>query len=375
MRRILYLSGTRADYGLMRRTLFSISRHSELELGIVVTGMHLDPLYGETVQEIEGDGLRIAGRIATHFGSNESFMARAIAATIKGCCEILERERPDMLMLLGDRGEMLAGAIAALHLNIPIVHIHGGERSGTVDEPVRHAISKLAHIHLTATDDAAQRLVRMGERSDSVFCVGAPGLDGLESEAIFSKKELLEKSGIAEGIPIALMIFHPVVQNANDGPRQVAEIISALRKGGFAIVGLRPNADFGGDAIRNLLDTESGSPDFKLYTHFPRQEFISWMAVADVMIGNSSAGIIEAASFGTPVINVGSRQNLRERNANVLDSEADEVAILSALDHILEVGRFPCNNIYGDGDSASRITDLLANIDLPSSLLDKACAY
>ena len=171
------------------------------------------------------------------------------------------------------------------------------------------------------------------------------------------------------------MVFHPVVQNADDGPRQVTEIISALRENGFAIVGLRPNADFGGDAIRNTLDSEADSGEFKLYTHFPRQEFVSWMAVADVMIGNSSAGIIEAASFGTPVINVGSRQNLRERNANVVDVDADAAAISAALNHVLKTGRFPIRNIYGNGDSAERLADLLATIELPPSLLDKACAY
>ena len=375
MRRILYLSGTRADYGLMRRTLFRISQHDQMDLGIIATGMHLDPRFGQTVHEIERDGFRIAGRIETDLGSSESFMARAIADTVRGCCDILEAERPDILLLLGDRGEMLAGAIAALHLNIPIAHIHGGERSGTVDEPVRHAISKLAHIHLTATTDAAERLVKMGEHSDNVYCLGAPGLDGLQADAVFSKEQLLEKSGIPDGLPIALMVFHPVVQNADDGPRQVTEIISALRENGFAIVGLRPNADLGGDAIRNVLDSEADSGELKLYTHFPRQEFVSWMAVADVMIGNSSAGIIEAASFGTPVINVGSRQNLRERNVNVVDVDADAAAISAALNHVLKTGRFPIRNIYGNGDSAERIVDLLATIDLPPSLLDKACAY
>jgi UDP-hydrolysing UDP-N-acetyl-D-glucosamine 2-epimerase len=174
-----------------------------MDLGIIATGMHLDPRFGQTVHEIERDGFRIAGRIETDLGSSESFMARAIADTVRGCCDILEAERPDILLLLGDRGEMLAGAIAALHLNIPIAHIHGGERSGTVDEPVRHAISKLAHIHLTATTDATERLVKMGEHSDNVYCLGAPGLDGLQADAVFSKEQLLEKSGIPDGLPIA----------------------------------------------------------------------------------------------------------------------------------------------------------------------------
>ncbi|MGL5840126.1 MAG: UDP-N-acetylglucosamine 2-epimerase [Sphingorhabdus sp.] len=375
MRHILYLTGTRADYGLMQRTLMAIDRHPELNLGLVVTGMHLDPRFGDTVKEIEADGLRIAGRIPNDFDGGRSFMARAIADAISGCCDIFERERPDLVLLLGDRGEMLAGAIAAIHLNIPIAHLHGGERSGTVDEPVRHAISKLTHLHLTATTDAADRLICMGEHRDCIFTVGAPGLDGLTEDARLSRDELLTMAGLSSGSRIALMVFHPVVQSAKDGGRQIKAILSALRARGYTIIGLRPNADLGGELIRAVLESEKAAADLKLYTHMQRSEFVSWMAAADVMIGNSSAGIIEAASFGTPVINVGSRQQLRERNANVLDTEPDPLALIDALIEVERKGRFQAANIYGDGHSAPRIASLLAQLPLEPSLLDKACAF
>jgi GDP/UDP-N,N'-diacetylbacillosamine 2-epimerase (hydrolysing) len=359
----------------MKHTLTAIADHAQLDLGIVVTGMHLDARFGETVREIEADGFRIVGRIATDFCIGESFMARGIAKIIAGCCDMLEEEKPDLMLLLGDRGEMLAGAIAAIHLNIPIVHIHGGERSGTIDEPVRHAISKLSHIHLTATADAAARLIKMGERQDCVYCVGAPGLDGLASDAVFPRAELIARSGLNDASKIALLVFHPVVQTAEGGSRQIAEILSALRQQNFEIVGLRPNADLGGEAIRAVLEREEKLGHLKLFTHFARNEFVSWMAAADVMIGNSSAGIIEAATFGTPVINVGSRQQLRERNENVLDVAACANAIAEALEKVCGRGRFSDQNIYGDGKSAERIAALLAALELNRSILDKACVY
>jgi GDP/UDP-N,N'-diacetylbacillosamine 2-epimerase (hydrolysing) len=279
------------------------------------------------------------------------------------------------MLLLCDRGEMLAGAIAAIHLNTPVAHIHGGERSGTIDEPVRHAITKLSHIHLTATADAAERLLKMGERQDCVHCVGAPGLDGLVSDAAIPRAELIARAGLNESADIALLVFHPVVQTADDGPRQIATILAELRQHNFEIVGLRPNADFGGNAIRAFLEQEEKSGHLKLFTHFRRDEFVSWMATADVMIGNSSAGIIEAATFGTPVINVGSRQQLRERNKNVVDVAPDGTAIAEALAQVRKHGRFPKQNIYGDGNSAERIAALLADVELNPSLLDKSCVY
>jgi GDP/UDP-N,N'-diacetylbacillosamine 2-epimerase (hydrolysing) len=374
-RKIYYLSGTRADYGLMRHSLAAIAAHEGIDLGIIVTGMHLDARFGSTWREIEADGHRIVGTIPNALTGDNASMARDIAATIEGCCDIFATERPDLLLLLGDRGEMLAGAIAAIHDNVFVAHIHGGERSGTVDEPVRHAISRLAHLHLPATEDGAMRLERMGERADCIFVVGAPGLDHLERGACISRAELMASMGWANDSRVALLVFHPVVQTADDGARQVAAILAALRSERYKIVGLRPNADTGGEAIRAMLEQHGDDPDLQLHTHLPRDAFVSWMAIADVMIGNSSSGIIEAASFGTPVINVGNRQRLRERNHNVRDVDASEEQIGAALAQVRQSGRFAQRNLYGDGQSARRIAQLLAEIPLPTTLLDKACAY
>lgn len=375
-RRVAYVTGTRADYGLMRRTLAEIDGRQDLSLQIVVTGMHLMTDHGHTVDEIATDGFDIAALIPVALdGATGASMARAIGTMIIEMTVVFERDRPDIVVLLGDRGEMLAGALAALHLNIPIAHIHGGERSGTIDEPVRHAISKLSHYHLVATQAAGDRLTRMGEHSEMVHVVGAPGLDGLEADAIFSVHQCRTSFGLDPDAPIALLVFHPVVQEASEGGRYLRAILSVLREKAIQSVIVRPNADAGATDILAVLDEEGDSDDVQVITHMPRGEFVSWMRAADFMIGNSSAGIIEAASFGTPVINIGSRQNLRERNANVIDIAPEASAIADAVDRALDIGRFAPQNIYGDGQAAGRIADLLATLPVGSQILDKCCAY
>ncbi|MBS0307497.1 MAG: UDP-N-acetylglucosamine 2-epimerase (hydrolyzing) [Proteobacteria bacterium] len=376
MRKICYISGTRADFGLMRSMLQAMHRDTDFALSIVVTGMHLAEQYGNTVTEIEAAGLPVTARVAVDMATpSGAGMARNIGIMLGGFVDALESIRPDLVLLLGDRGEMLAGALAAIHLNIPVAHIHGGERSGTVDEPVRHAISKLSHFHFVATEGARERLIRMGELPAHVWVSGAPGLDGIEAAVIADRAELLRDVGFDEKKAVALMVYHPVLQEAAAAGRQAAQILDALKRQGVQVIALKPNADAGSDGVRQVLDARQADPDVRVVTHFPRDRFVSWMAVADLMIGNSSAGIIEAASFGTPVINVGSRQNLRERNANVIDVDTDELAIDEAISRVLKQGRLERHNIYGDGHAGERILALLRQLSLDSSLLAKANAY
>lgn len=375
-RRIAYVSGTRADFGLMRATLDRVERHPDLALMLLVTGMHLDSRYGETVREIEQAGFRIADRIPADMRTNSGAeMARGIAAMVAGFTATLEREQPDLTLLLGDRGEMLAGAIAAIHLNIPVAHIHGGERSGTVDEPVRHAISKLSHYHFTATEEARERLIRMGEDEARIFVTGAPGIVGLEAVPRRSRAELARDAGLDPDRPIALMVFHPVLQDAEDAGAETATLLRVLERKGLQVIALLPNADAGSQHIRVLLEQHRDRAWIKVMTHLPRPEFVEWMAAANVMIGNSSSGIIEAATFGTPVVNIGTRQYLRERNANVIDVDASETAIDEGVDRALALGHRPPANIYGDGQADVRIADLLASVPLDRHVLRKFNAY
>jgi GDP/UDP-N,N'-diacetylbacillosamine 2-epimerase (hydrolysing) len=375
-RRICYVSGTRADFGLMEATLQAIHADARLELGILATGMHLSAAHGHTLRDIEASGLPVLATVPVDVSPpTGATMARNLGQMLTAFVPLLQEHRPDVVLLLGDRGEMLAGALAAIHLNIPVAHIHGGERSGTVDEPVRHAISKLSHFHFTATADARERLVRMGEAPERIWVTGAPGLDGLRELATRSRAELAAEAGLDPSRPVALMVFHPVLQEAASAGAQAQAVVDSLKRHGVQILALLPNADAGSDAIRELLAQRRDAGDLQLVTHFPRRDFASWMAAADLMVGNSSAGIIEAASFGTPVVNIGMRQNLRERNANVVDCAAEPKAIGAAVDGALRRARFPSQNAYGDGATGPRIAGLLASVPLDPQVLMKTNAY
>lgn len=376
IRKVCYVSGTRADFGLMAHTLREVSLRSDVSLGVVATGMHLSDRFGRTESQIEAAGLPIVARVpVTLEPATGLTMARALGAMVSGFAEAFDRIQPQIVLLLGDRGEMLAGAIAAVHLNIVVAHVHGGERSGTVDEPVRHAVSKLAHYHFVATEESRHRLVRMGEHSDRIHVVGAPGLDQLRLSPPVSRETLFRALNLDPSRSTALLIHHPVVQQPGEGGKEVQAIIAALRSRSLQVLAVRPNSDAGSDAIWHALDELASDPSIRIVTSLSRADFIGWMSHVEVMVGNSSAGIIEAASLGTPVVNVGTRQNLRERNPNVIDSLPDESAIVAALDLAAQRGRYSMQNVYGDGRSAARISGLLASIPLGENVLTKCNAY
>jgi GDP/UDP-N,N'-diacetylbacillosamine 2-epimerase (hydrolysing) len=360
----------------MQSTLQMIVDQPGLDLDLVVTGMHLSRRFGNTVDEIVASGLRVAARIPVAIEeSTGAVMARNLAATLAGCVDAFERLHPDIVLLLGDRGEMLAGALAAIHLNIPIAHIHGGERSGTVDEPVRHAISKLAHFHFVSSGDARDRLVGMGERSEHVFVSGAPGLDGLVELAALGRDELCAGAGFDPAAPLGLVVYHPVLQEAAEAEDQTRALVEACLSRQLQLMAVMPNSDAGNAGVRRVLDACADLPRVRVRTHLPRREFLSWMAACDLMVGNSSSGIIEAASFGTPVVNVGIRQNLRERNANVMDVSARGDELAAAVDRALAHGRYPLHNVYGDGQAGRRIVAWLLAADLSADVLLKANTY
>lgn len=378
-RSIAYVTGTRADYGLMRRTLREIDGDDRLNLSIIATGQHLHPGFGDTVREIEADGFRIRDRIAAgSSGAGSLQMSAAIGRQIDGLSEAFERERPDIVLLLGDRGEMLAGAIAGLHAGAAVVHIHGGERSGTVDEPVRHAISKLSHVHLAATEMAAERLRRMGEDDWRIHVVGAPGLDDIHERDPRGRAELFRSAGFDPDKPAAVMVFHPVVQDAGAAGAQVRAVLDALAAAGLQILLMDPNSDAGGAAIRREIETFAAAAPVAVRreTHLPRPVYLAWLAAADLLIGNSSSGVIESASLGIPCVNVGDRQNARDRNGNVVDVPRFEAAGLrDGIDRALALGRRDWTNIWGDGHTAPRIADALAGLELTPELFRKLNAY
>lgn len=376
MRKVFYVSGTRADFGLMEDTLKKIHSHPELSLSVIVTGMHLLEDFGNTWQEIENAGLDIVHKVSVSLSeSSKRDMSLAIGENIIAYTHILEIENPDVLLLLGDRGEMLAGAIAAAHLNIPVVHIHGGERSGTIDESIRHAITKFAHYHLVATENSRQRLIRMGEMPDNIVVTGAPGLDSIVNLKFAQKELLFSRYELNPNKPLFIVLFHPVVQQTESLSEQVNNLLSVVFELGQPVLILMPNSDAGSQDIKREIDKFEDHPNLKLAIHVPRNDFLSLVKYADVLVGNSSSGIIEAASLGTPALNIGTRQNLRERNANVVDVGTSQTEIRNGLKQAMSIRGKKWTNVYGDGRASDRIVGFLNDVILDNAILEKANAY
>lgn len=374
--KIHYVTGSRADFGLMQRCLQAIDAEVSLDLAIVVTGQHTVEQYGYTAREVRDSGLRVLCEIPVPLsGAAGGEMARGLAREIVGFVETWEKERPDLVLVLGDRGEMLAASLAAVHLGIFVAHIHGGELSGTLDESFRHAISKLAHFHLVATEDSAKRLTRMGERRELISIIGAPGLVGITDGARRDRDWLTARFGLPAEEKVALVVFHPVVQEAEDAGHQVRAVVEAVALAGPLPIIMRPNSDAGGKHIDSYLDRLAADKSVRVETHLDRPTYLKTLASCDLMIGNSSSGIIESASFDVACVNVGSRQDGRFRNGNTIDVGIVKTdTVLEAVERALKLTP-PFTNGYGDGSADRRMVQFLTDLQLDPAILKKRNAY
>lgn len=380
---IVYISGSRADYGLMRNTLIEIAKHLGLKLTVIGAGMHLLAEFGMTINSIKKDGkeqgFEVVQLNATYKDDERASMAEFVGQFIVELTRVLKELKPNMLLVVGDRGEMLAGADVGTYLGICIVHVHGGEVSSTVDEVARHAITKLAHIHLASTKESAERIVKMGEEKKNVHVVGAPGIDDIIKVSI-KKYELEKRLGIKLADSFAIVTQHPVSAEIGEVKKQIKETIEAVLSAGLQAVIIYPNADAGGRAMIEVIEQYRNNPSISIFKSLKREEFLGLMKHASVMIGNSSAGIIEAVSFKLPVVNVGTRQSGRQRECNVIDAGYDRKKILAAIKKALDDKKFrlalsKCNSPYGDGKTAQRIAKLLAEIKVDNKLLQKRITY
>jgi UDP-hydrolysing UDP-N-acetyl-D-glucosamine 2-epimerase len=379
-RKILYITGTRADYGLMKSVLKAIEEHPKLELEIVATGMHLMPEFGTTMNEIKKDGFKIHEIEATYENDNKESMVSFVGKLIQLLTNKVEEIKPDIILLLGDRGEMLAGAIVGTYLTIPVAHLAGGDITSTVDEHARHAITKLAHIHFPATEKSAERIIKLGEDPSNVFVVGAPGLDSILNENLIEPTKLSEKYNLDLSKPILLVVQHPVTTEVDEAPDHIRETLEA-------IVGLRhqtiliyPNADAGGRKMIEVIKQYEKYPFIKTFKSIPRKEYLSLMKIASVMVGNSSSGIVEAISFGLPVVNIGSRQEGRERAENVIDVDYNKEEIKAAIEEALGDEDFKekvknCKNPFGDGKAGPKVANIVSNIKIDKCLVKKKLTY
>ena len=378
--KIHYVTGSRADFGLMRRVLQYLDAQEGLDVACIVTGQHLLKKYGNSRDDIVTSGLRIACDIPVALsGLDGAQMGRALATELLGFIDFWQQDQPDLVMVLGDRGEMLAATLAAIHLGVHVAHIHGGELSGTLDESFRHAISKLAHFHFPANGDAAERLRRMGEHPDHIWTTGAPGLVGVAEGILYDPNWLEKRFDLkVTGAPV-LMGFHPVVQQAAQAAEQTAQILQLLMEQDCHGLIMRPNSDAGAELIDQELDRFATSPEnggrFRILAHLERSEYLNCLANCDLMIGNSSSGIIESASFDLVCLNLGDRQNGRLRNANVVDCpDIDLKQMRTAYLKALTL-QPPFENAYGDGKTAERMADILPNLPLTQKTLSKVNAY
>jgi len=376
-RKIAVVTSSRADYSHLYWPLRDLSRHPSVDLRIIAMGPHLSPEFGHTFAEIERDGFPIAARVECLLSSDSDLgMAKTIGVATLSFADLLGRMRPDLLLLIADRYEMLAPASVALALRIPIAHIEGGEVSeGAIDDAVRNALTKMGHIHFTSTNVAQQRVIAMGEEAWRVHQAGAPSLDHLRRRTLLTREELKVRLQIELSQPAILVSYHPVTL-AHDTTEEAGALFAALGEVPEALIFCYPNADAGSRSLiertRAFLATRGRG---RIFTNLDSVTYWSLLRQVRTLVGNSSSGIMETASFALPTVNIGMRQQGRERAANVLDAAADKTAILKTIEEArsqeFRNSLQGMVNPYGDGHASEKIVEILTTVPLGRELLIK----
>jgi len=384
-RRIGVVTTSRADYSHLYWPLRELAAHPDVELGVLTLGAHLSPEFGATIKEIERDGFPILARIECLLSSDtDTGMAKTIGIAILGLADALTSWRPDLLLLIADRYEMLAPASVALALRIPIAHIEGGEVSqGAIDDQVRNALTKMAAIHFTSTPAARRRVIAMGEEAWRIHHAGAPSLDHISRSTLLNRAALEAKLGLALSPPTLVVAWHPVTI-LRDTNAEAEAFFAALAQAPGQLIFVYPNSDAGSLAlIERTKVLASTRAQTHLFVNLDAVTYWSLLRNADAIVGNSSSGIMEAASFALPAVNVGMRQQGRERARNVIDTPAETAAILSAINQALNPEfrktLLGMANPYGDGTAAKTIAHVLTTVQLegllvkqPAPLVDAA---
>lgn len=383
MKKIAVVTGSRAEYGILYPVLKAIQARRDLVLSLVVTGMHLSHEFGYTVRDIEKDGFKIDARVDM-LPSRDTLgaMAESVGKGIIGMAQTWEQLKPDIVLVLGDRTEALAAAIAGAYLNIPVAHIHSGEAciGSNIDDANRYAITKFAHIHFPATLKSAERVIKMGEDEWRVHMAGSPALDNILNEPTLPPGALTERLKIDLSRPLILLIQHPITTQVDEAANQMRETLEAIVEIASPTVLIYPNADAGGRSMIEVIKEYEKFAFVKTFPSLPRQEYLSLMKVAGVMVGNSSSGIIEAPSFGLPAVNIGIRQEGRERGKNVIDVGHNKQEIIKAIKKALTDREFLAEvkkrqSPYGDGKASRRIAEILSKVEIKPELLQKKITY
>ncbi|MGO8921294.1 MAG: UDP-N-acetylglucosamine 2-epimerase [Stellaceae bacterium] len=366
-RKICVVSGGRADYGLLYWPMREIAAVPQFELQLAVTGMHLAPEFGATLETIARDGFRIDAKVEMLLASDTPVaIAKSIGLGVIGFADALDRLKPDLLLLLGDRFEILAAAQAALVARLPVAHLCGGDvTEGAFDEAIRHAITKMAHLHFATNEAAARRLRQLGEDPRRVFAVGSPGIDYLLRAPPLSDDELARATGLDPGKRLLLVTFHPATLGAGVALDELEELLAALAALGsdVQLVFTRPNADTDGRALAQRLERfVAAQANARLFAALGARVYGGLLRRAEAVIGNSSSGLYEAPSVGTPTVDIGDRQQGRLKAESVISCPPERGAIALAIAEALRRGKRAVANPYGAGDSARRIVEILAAI-------------
>jgi len=381
MRKIAVVTGTRAEYGLLYWIIKGIHEDPELELQLIVTGMHLSPEFGLTVKEIEKDGFPIAEWVEMLLSSDtETAIATSMGLGMIGFAKAYEHLRPDVLVVLGDRFEIHAAVSASIPFRLPVAHIHGGEATeGVIDEPIRHAITKMSHIHFAATDQYRKRIIQMGELPKNVFCFGAPGIDNFYKYDLINKEKLLVEFGISRDKKIGVITYHPVTLEKGSTISQILELLEAIKEfEEIYWVFTLPNADTEGRSITEKINNfVSEFPEKgRVFISLGQLRYLSLLKNAVLMVGNSSSGLVEAPSVELPVVNIGDRQRGRVRGKNVIDvpeckKEPIINSIYKALSPEFRNSLKGMKNPYGEGNASEKIVKILKTISLGEGLTKK----
>ncbi len=371
-RKICIVTGTRAEYGLLYWLMKEIQTDNELELQLVVTGMHLSPEFGLTYKQIEEDGFIINDKVEMLLSADTpSAIAKAVGLGTIGFADSFQRLKPDIIVLLGDRFESLAAAQTAMIHRIPIAHIHGGELSeGSIDDPIRHAITKMAHIHFSAAEPYRKRIIQMGEQPDKVFNFGAPGIDGIKRAHLFSKEQLSESLGI-DLKQFFLITLHPTTIEIDTGKLHVDILLRALEEfPEHRLIFTKTNADTDGRIINERIEEFVSEQHHRarIFDSLGQIRYLSAVKFCDAVVGNSSSGLIEAPVFHKPAVNIGDRQRGRLKAASVIDCEFDKQAVINALNRAISpnfqssIARMI--PLYGVGETSKKMAETLKNIPL-----------
>jgi len=379
-RHICVWSGKRGGFGAMTPTMQEIARQPDMKMSVVVTDQHLYDRFGKTIKEVK-DSFPIAAAIdMEQRGDANRDRARAIGVCLTKSADVLADLAPDILLVIGDRGEVFAACIAAHNLRIAIAHVQGGDVSGSLDEPVRHAITKLAHIHFPSTEASARRILAMGEEAWRVHAVGDTHIDQILLGKKTPPEELCRRYQLAEGEPFLLVLQHSDSTDPGNSQHHMAETLAAVMTFNLRTLLVYPCSDQGFEGIIQQIEAHRGQPRVTVHQNIPASDFIGLQSLAAALVGNSSAGLIETPYFGLPAVNVGDRQIGRERCENVLDTPYDREKIRAAIHRALNDAAFraACRQVrppFGDGTAYRRIAEVLRTVAVNERLLNKRMSY